>query len=114
MRLSDIGWWLSNYYHNLWWRLMPGTVIKVKWPVGQVAVGPSHRDGWAGIGEYFEYIESADPNDHYRPWMEQNVGTQGWDWDWDIRAEDFPENRLTIRFRRGKEQQAVIAALRWS
>ena len=90
---------------------MPGTVIKVRWPVGQVAVGP---DGLVGIGEHFEYIESADPNDHYRPWMEENVGTQCWDWDWAIRDDDVTEGRLTIKFRWGKELQALEAALRWS
>ena len=93
---------------------MPGTVIKVRWPVGQVSVGPSHRDVLDDVVEYFEYIESADPNDHYRPWMEENVGTQCWDWDWAVRDSDATENRLTIKFRRGKEQQAVIAALRWA
>ena len=38
---------------------MPSVTINVKWPVDEV---------------------SADPNDHYRPWLQEHVGRQGWDW----------------------------------
>lgn len=68
-------------------------VITVRWPM-------DHR--------------SADPNDHYRPWLEDHVGRQGWDWNWDIKADDIVRNRLTIKFRKGKESRAVEAALMWS
>lgn len=105
---------LRRFIHNMWWRLVPGTEILVRWPVGVISVGPAHRDGWAGIGEYYGEIESADPNDHYRPWMEANVGRQCWDWDWDLLGSDARDNSLTIKFRRGKEQQAMEAALKWS
>jgi hypothetical protein len=114
--------WRRNYYmpcglnlrQQLWWRFMPGVVINVAWPKGQVRVGPSHRDGYAGYGPEFEYVDSADPNDHYRPWMEANVGRQGWDWNWGLADQDATDNRLTIKIRQKYEKYATIAALRWS
>ena len=103
-----------NIVQKLWWRFMPGVVINVKWPKGQIKVGPSHKLGWNGIGDYYEYAESSDPNDHYRPWMEKNVGQQGWDWNWGMANNDATENRLTIKIRRKHAKYATIAAMRWS
>ena len=103
-----------NFYDKLWWRFMPGAVINVAWPKGQVKVGPSHRDGYSGYGPEFEYVDSADPNDHYRPWLEEHVGKQGWDWNWGVGGTDVSANRLTIKIRQKHEKYATIAALRWS
>lgn len=93
---------------------MPGVKIKVRWPKGQVRVGPSHRQGWSGVGEYFEYIDSADPDDHYRPWLEENIGRQGWDWDWLMTDNDVANNQLTIKIRQKYQEHAIILALKWS
>lgn len=103
-----------RFIETLWWRWMPGVTIKVKWPVGNVIVLPTD-DGfdWA-VGTTPQEIFSADPNDHYRPWMEANVGRQGWDWNWRLTDNDVAENILTIKFRRGREQWATVAALRWA
>ncbi len=103
-----------NIKDKLWWRFMSGVVINVAWPKGQVKVGPSHRDGYSGYGPEFEYVDSADPNDHYRPWMEEHVGKQGWDWNWGMADRDATDNRLTIKIRRKHAKYATIAALRWS
>ena len=103
-----------NILQKLWWRYMPGIVINVQWPRGQIKVGPSHREGWSGLGEQFEYVDSADPNDHYRPWMEQHVGRQGWDWNWGMADRDASDNRLTIKIRQKYAKYATIAALQWS
>ena len=103
-----------NIKEQLWWRFMPGVVINVKWPKGQIKVGPSHKLGWNGIADYYEYTESADPNDHYRPWMEEHVGRQGWDWNWGMANDDVTENRLTIKIRQKHAEYATIAAMRWS
>jgi len=103
-----------NIIGQIWWRFVPGTVVNVRWPRGQVKVGPSHRDGWSGIGEYFEYVESADPNDHYRPFLEKHVGKQGWDWDWGMADRDATDNRLTIKIRRKHEKYATMIALMWT
>ena len=103
-----------NIRDKLWWRFIPGVIINVAWPTGQVKVGPSHRDGYSGYGPEFEYIDSADPNDHYRPWMEKYVGKQGWDWNWGMADRDATDNRLTIKIRRKHAEYATIAALRWA
>jgi hypothetical protein len=93
---------------------MPGVVINVRWPRGEVRVGPSHRQGWSGVGEYFEYVESADPNDHYRPFMETHIGRQGWDWNWGMGSHDATEDRLTIKIRQRHSKYATIIAMMWS
>jgi hypothetical protein len=103
-----------NTIEKLWWRFMPGVVFEVKWPRGQIKVGPSHRDGWNGIGEYFEYVESADPNDHYRPYLERHIGKQGWDWQWGMGGNNVAEDRLTIKIRRKYAHYATILAIKWS
>jgi len=102
-----------NLYDKLWWRFMPGVVINVAWPSGQVKVGPSHRDGYSGYGPEFEYVDSADPNDHYRPWLEEHVGKQGWDWNWGMADRDDTENRLTIKIRRKYAKYSTYCVLKW-
>jgi hypothetical protein len=103
-----------NLPQKLWWRFVPGVVINVAWPMGQIKVGPGHRHGWSGCGPEFEYVDSADPNDHYRPWMEQHVGRQGWDWNWGMANRDASDNRLTIKIRQKHQGHAIIAKLMWS
>ena len=68
----------------------------------------------AGYGPEFEYVDSADPNDHYRPWMEQHVGKQGWDWNWGMADRDATDNRLTIKIRQRHAKYATLAAIKWS
>lgn len=81
---------------------MPGTEIVVRWPVG-----------WCEPDHLGNQVQSADPNDHYRPWMEANVGRQCWDWDWDIKQVTDSETQLLIKFRKGKETQAMEAWMLW-
>lgn len=103
-----------NIKEKLWWWLIPGVVIKVKWPKGKIAV--DHNDPrWADLGGavWIEF-ESTDPNDHYRPWLEQNVGRQKWDWDWGFVGNDANENCLTIKIRRKHEMYASMALIKWS
>jgi hypothetical protein len=102
-----------NFWEKLWWQFMPGVVINVRWPRGEVRVGPSHRQGWAGVGEYFEYIESADPNDHYRDFLNTHIGRQGWDWNWGMADRDATEDRLTIKIRQRHSKYATIIAMMW-
>ena len=97
-----------NIKDKLWWRFMPGVVINVQWPNGPI------------VKEFIDQYKtdeqwlSADPNDHYRPWMEKYVGKQGWDWNWGVCIKDVSENRLTIKIRRKHAKYATIAALWWS
>ena len=88
----------------------------MRWPSGTIVAGPGPEDPrWADLGgaSYIAF-ESADPNDHYRPWLEKNVGRQGRDWDWYMGNTDVVDNRLTIRIRKSKGTWASVAALTWA
>lgn len=102
-----------NIIEKLWWWLVPGVIVKVKWPVGEVVV--EYGDpGWYDVGANKVLTYSTDPNDHYRPWMEKNIGRQGWDWNWGFVGNDVSENNLTIKVRQHKAKYATMIALRWS
>ena len=124
--IKGLYFWKGRYNHcipcglnikeKLWWRFMPGVVINVRWPKGMIIAGPGPEDPrWFDYGgaAYIKF-ESADPNDHYRPWMEKHVGKQGRDWNWGLTGNDAAENRLTIKIRQKHAKYATIAALRWS
>lgn len=103
-----------NIVQKLWWWLVPGVVINVRWPVGNITVDDSDpRWDWS-LGSTLQQGFSADPNDHYRPFMEKYVGRQGWDWNWGMANRDATDNRLTIKIRRKHAEYATIAAMRWS
>ena len=105
----------TSFLNKIWWKLMPGVTVKVKWPSGNIVV--DHNDPrWQDMGGAVrvDLGFSADPNDHYRHWMESIVGRQGWDWDWTLMGNDILENKLTIKFRKGKEKFATVALLLWS
>jgi len=103
-----------NLKEKLWWRFVPGVVINVKWPKGPLVV--DHNDPrWVDLGgAVWVSIDSADPNDHYRPWMEEHVGKQGWDWNWGMADRDATDNRLTIKVRQRHAKYATLAAIKWS
>ena len=105
-----------NLYDKLWWRFMPGVIIKLPWPCGEIVAGPGPGDPrWVDLGgAAYVKLESADPNDHYRPWLEQHVGRQGWDWNWGMSHNDVVENQLTLKIRNSRAQYATIAAMRWA
>lgn len=96
-----------NFKEKLWWRLMPGKAITVRWPTGWVVL---HDDGQGGQTS----TESADPNDHYRPWLEKYVGRQKWDWDWGMANTDVIDNTLTIKFRKSKEKYISYFLLQYA
>lgn len=92
---------------NLWWRFMPGESITVVWPVGDIRVRQEPSGLW-------DYVRSADPNDMYRPELEEKVGKQGWDWDWQWYLVDIGVDKLQIKFRKGKTDFATYFALKWA
>lgn len=104
-----------GWYDALWWRFMPGVEIEVLWPRGKVIVTPD-QPGWDwSLGATHQEIFSADPNDHYRPWLEKNVGRQGWDWNWRIgQVATRPEESDTvlIKFRKARADSAMMFALK--
>jgi hypothetical protein len=103
-----------NIIQKLWWYLIPGVVINVKWPVGLAEINESMPQWDWSIGPSRYFVESADPNDHYRPFMEKYIGKQGWDWNWGVANNDVAANRLTIKIRQKHATYATILALRWS
>jgi hypothetical protein len=74
----------------VWWSLVPGESIMIPWPTDPPA---------------------ADPNYHYRPFLEENVGKQGWAWEW--RLADNGDS-VQLKFRLGRTSYAPICALMWS
>jgi len=122
LEINGLYFWKQSYWlpcglniiQKLWWRFVPGVVINVRWPKGPLVV--DHNDPrWVDLGgAVWVSIDSADPNDHYRPWMEQHVGRQGWDWNWGMANMDATENRLTIKIRQKYAKYATIAAIQWS
>jgi hypothetical protein len=115
----------TGFIAHLWWRFMPGITIRVKWPRGNVT-NTEYDIGRNGsiVNEVYT-IESSDPNDHYRPFLEKNVGKQGIDWDWRIQVgnsmwtpgyedQDIQSDKVVIKFRKGKEKWASITMIMWS
>ena len=103
-----------NLKDKLWWRFMPGVVINVAWPNGEIVVTEDHPLWDWTIGPSMYKVQSADPNEHYRPFLEKHVGRQGWDWNWGMADRDATDNRLTIKIRQKYKMYATIAALQWS
>lgn len=100
------------WLHKKWWARRIGISVSVPWPTGMVEVGPASIE-WNGlINEPRQIVFSADPNDHYRPWLEQHVGKQGRDWQWVYTL--MPMDTIIIEFARGHEEWAVQASLMWN
>lgn len=98
----------------LWWKFTKGPEITVKWPVGEIVIDESDpRWDWS-LGASLQAGMSADPNDHYRPELEKNVGCQGIDWNWKMGNWDATNNTLTIKFRKKYEREALMYKLKWS
>jgi len=110
-----------NFISQLWWKFMPGTTIKVSWSGVNIIISeddPRWNSNFIvrewSVGSRTYRLESFDPNNHYRPWLESNVGRQGWDWDWILQEDDIRDNTLTIKFRFGHSESATAAKLLWS
>jgi hypothetical protein len=93
----------ANLFRIWQWRRLK-TEITIDWPIG-----------WTKQDLINESKLSLDPNDHYRAWLEDNVGKQGWAWDWRIHNSipyySDSEDLLAIRFR--KPEHATMFALRY-
>lgn len=121
-RQEDMAKWeihkrAGNLIEAAWWRWMPGETISVAWPVGQVVVDetdPRMEMVVEPTSAHRQSFQSADPNDHYRPWLEKNVGRQGIHWNWGLRDNNAAENRLTIKICKSKANYASYLALKWA
>jgi hypothetical protein len=114
MGMRNYTWSYVFFMNWVFWYLFPTVQLKLKWPVGEVVVEPG-APGWDwAMGATKQLVMSADPNDHYRPWLEKHVGKQAWAWDWKMAENDVADNRLTLRIRRDKAKYATLAAVRWA
>ena len=102
----------------LWWATVPGVEITLPWPTGWVVL---HEDPDGSKVS----TESADPNDHYRPWLEKNIGKQGWDWEWKhiitdtmitpgYEQEMTAKDRVLIKIRNKHKEAAMVMKLLYS
>lgn len=98
-----------------WWQWVPKVETVLPWPSGWVVLD-EHADG-SKVS-----TDSADPNDHYRPWLESNVGRQYWDWDWEPvlgpvqgnqRGSWQTKDGVRLFVRQDKGKYATIATLKW-
>jgi hypothetical protein len=94
----------QGFIEYLWWKLVPGTTTVVPWP--QEKWLTIHDDIYGKVD-----VQTNDPNHHYRPYLEKNVGKQGIDWNWKISS--FSGDLLAIKFRKGKEKWASIITIMW-
>lgn len=106
MAIYEINKHADSLSEWLFWKYGKGPTITVRWPVGWVVLCENPDGSKVGT-------DSADPNDHYRPWLEKNVGKQHRDWVWGLRDNNAAENRLTIKFRKSKAKWSSIAVLLW-
>jgi hypothetical protein len=102
-----------NIMERLWWWFVPGVIVKVKWPKGMITVDHNDPRWFDCGGAVWVTYESADPNDHYRPWLDKNIGKQKYDWDWGFVGNDVSENCLTIKIRQSKAEYATMMVMMW-
>lgn len=102
-----------TFLERLWWRFVPGEVIKVRWPRGKIKVNADDTKYGKNSSVGSVIFESTDPNDFYRPWLEANIGKQGWDWQWGLGPFDVNDNKLTIKIRKKYCKHKLTILLMW-
>ncbi len=105
---------VRKFFQMLWWRYWPGVKVKLCWPEEKEFVVDHNDPRWYDVGSVWVSFRSVDPNDHYRPWLEEHVGRQDWDWGWTMEDNDAADNLLTLKVCKSKSKYATIAALQWS
>jgi len=98
---------VAKFLDNLWWNYAPTITIEVKWPVGWVTVQEN-----TVFNDKID-VQSADPNDHYRPTLERMVGKQKMHWDWRV-ADNGHADKLTIKILKSKQVEATYLAMLWA
>lgn len=104
---------MLSRWEKIWWYFVPWVEVNVKWPSGPIGVG-CEDPRWYDCGATWVEVFSADPNDHYRPFMQSWIGHQRRDWSWYMGNNDAAENRLTIRMRKKYAIYASHIAIMWN
>lgn len=110
--------WTSRYQKyktKKIWKKNPENIVTVKWPADYIELKPDDPE-WAFFNKTGEqYVFSSDPNDHYRPWLEKNIGKQGRDWDWRIKwGTDTRSDSLEIVVSKSKKEYVMMISLMWN
>ena len=69
----------QTLWQKLWWKYMPTVEIEVKWPHGKITVDETHPSWDWTMSAKYQTFDTADPNDWYRPWLEENEVFQNLD-----------------------------------
>jgi hypothetical protein len=105
---------MVRWQRRLMFRFCKKTMIRVRWPIGAVMVEDDHVKWDSGLGTVRQEIYSADPNDHYRPELEQLVGEQGVDWQWHYPVDNMADTHIGIEFAPWRESWASYFAMKWN
>lgn len=96
---------IKQFLRKIWW----GTRIEIPYPSNTIMLDN---------GSSFVY--KLDPNSEVKQWMDKNVGSKGFDWDWEVielhnnRFILFPQMcKIILKFRRGKGKFALMALLKY-
>ena len=115
IELSGVWYRVRLRIRNLYLRYKYPVRIIVVWPSGEVEVGPTSRNHNI-FDSYYQTVLSSDPNDHYRPELEKNVGRQGVDWNWgnvSIHHDVTSKDLIEIMFKKKYEKMAIYYQLKW-
>ena len=94
----------ANIFYILRWKYWLKSEVSIPWP-----------RGWTRPDHLGNSSDSSDPNEHYRPWLEQHAGPQGRSWDWMLDRDSVDEQGwadIKIKFRDAKI--ATLFVLTWS
>jgi len=69
---SNMRWYRHRFLEFIYWNLPFGEIVTIKWPTGN------------------------NPDDIWRPWLEKNLGRQGYKWDW--RMSRLEVDSIDIKF----------------
>lgn len=72
------------------WKFNSGPTVRVLWPTNP----------------------SSDPNEAYRPWLQENVGRQFIDWDWTGCFDQI--DTISIKLHKKHATLASVIALKWA
>jgi len=106
------------FIKRLWWKYMTGVRVAVAWPKNiKDLCQPTYRS-LKEDNVIHAIVPTDELDETYRPWLEQQAGYKGIDWDWELVTEkdsgDQLIGRLYLKFRKGKEKIATMVVLKWS
>jgi hypothetical protein len=84
---------LMGFFQYYYWKVMTGATVFVEWKRHPI---------------------DKDPIAVYRPWLEENIGKQGRDWQWNYAYMGHTEFELAIVVSRRKKKFAPMMILMWN